>query len=196
MLWETCCRVKIERKQKEPNYYYVITPTLCLWSQNDKWLTRELHLLWDSTQLHSQVSADLYTLVWGSGVVSQTLLLMKHGPHQSSLASGSRLVGTKNVYIHKVSLACFMTLTLTDHSGFLWLLLTLWEGWGRLTWSQRTWGPPRFGKCGKEASSEPAVEKGGTQVVVTTATCKVTSLYGFSTKPFSWPGWQIQVCKT
>lgn len=92
-----------------------------------------------------------------SGVVSQTLLLIKHAPpprHQSSLAFGSRLVGTKT-YIHKVSVTCFTTLTLTDNSGFLWPVLTLWEGWGLLTWSRRTWGPPRFGKWWEEASSEP-----------------------------------------
>lgn len=153
MLWETCCHVKIGCKQKEANYYHAITPTLCLWSQNDKWLTRELHLLWDSTQLHSHVSADLYTLVWGSGVVSQTLLLMKHAtpPHPPSIISGL-WVKTGRL---KVSVACFTTLMLTDSSGFLWPVLTLWEGWGLLTWSQRTWGPPRFGKCGEEASSEP-----------------------------------------
>lgn len=131
-------------------------------------MTRELHLLWDSTQLHSRVNADLYTLVWGSGVVFQTLLLMQHGLHQSSLASGSRLVGTQTC-IHQVSISGFMTLTLTDNSWFLWPLLTLWEGWGLLTWSQRTWGPPHFGKCGKEASSEPAVERGGIHVLVTIA---------------------------
>lgn len=56
---------------------------------------------------------------------------------------------------HKVSVACFTTLTLTDSLGFLWPVLTLREGWGLLTWSRRTWGPPRFGKCGEEASSEP-----------------------------------------
>lgn len=117
---------------------------------------------------------------------------MKHSLHQSSLASGSRLVGTQT-YIQKVTIAGFMTLMRTDNSWFLWPLLTLWEDWGLLTWSQRTWGPPRFGKCGKEASSEPAVEKGGIHILVTTATCKVTSSYEFSTKPFSWPGWQNQV---
>lgn len=38
-------------------------------------------------------------------------------------------------------------------------ILTLWEGLDPLTLFQRTEEPPHFGKCGRGASSEPAVEK-------------------------------------
>lgn len=110
-----------------------------------------------------------------------------------SIISGLWVEAGRRTSVHpQVSIASFVALTLTDKSWFLGLLLTLWEGWGLLTWSQRTWGPPRFGKYGKEASLGPVVEKGGTHVLVTIATCKVTSSHPFSTKPFSWPGWQNQ----
>lgn len=49
-------------------------------------------------------------------------------------------------------------------------LLTLWEGSGPLTWSQRTSGPPHSGKCGREASSEPVEKKGGRKILVATKT--------------------------
>lgn len=143
------------------------------------------------------LSSQRWSLHIGLGLRCRLPSTVINETRPPSIISGLWVKTGRHTNVHpQVSVTGFVVLMQTDNSWFLGLLLTLWEGWGLLTWSQRTWGPPRFGKYGKEASSEPVVEKGGIHVLVTIATCKVTSSHPFSTKPFSWPGWEKSVCNT
>lgn len=78
--------------------------------------------------MHSRVTADLYALVRGSGVVSQTLLLMKHGgaspnrpPSITSETPAGLWVkmGRQRHQLNDVNGSCMMSVTVTHSVGGL-----------------------------------------------------------------------------